>query len=583
MDVELYKRAIHTNVKTTELYQRLGLPIKSFYTLFDAVRRGNAKLRENENYLVLLVSLWSPIRHLFPSFAGPFYSFLTSEEWQVGTKILFPQLYERITNSALFVARLYCHSSESSLNFFFRLSGYQKLLLNQRSLGADFEKWRKMYENHRPHMRQETKQLTAFDEYDPIAEEVRMDLLHVFEEYVQNLMIDPKNRTKYKPVLSRVRSYIRAVEKENDEDTDCDTADDIAGTVFERLLIYATQYEPLSLIGPVYICWIFEKRIFKIGNPENCNINVFLDTTKKEELFPLNCTVHSIPTVADEAQIYLFDELCELWAKHNLGETKLSKYIFERITPYYYDFMKADLGHPRITHKYVTYPVKTFTNEFLQRALGDIFRNLYVNHQSQLCEAQITAKDWKNYFYKDKKEELPFLEKIFARYNAIINEYSFCGKKAFDFIRLLHAIYRAATQKEFLKKFETLYYFPNQELDYNASPDEWSQRCDRLLMDFICNLNFTWEDDNITDLLQKCEDLRYAISYAVVLVCSKAILRSYEKELLVFSKKLFSEIILMSNIASSLNSVVIHWLSLTCVQFASCPNAQIDVEIAYTQ
>lgn len=578
MNVELYRRAQINNCNAITLYRRLGLPFESFYVLFDAVRRRNIELQTDEDYLILLVSLWCPIRHLFPSFAGPFYSFLASEEWQVGFKILAPKLYDRITKSAQVAAQFYCHSSESSLNFYLRLSGYKKLLLNQQRLGMDFEKWRKIYEEHRPHMRQETKHLTASEDCNSIEEGVRVGCLHIFKEYVENLMVDSKNRTKYKPVSDRISRYIQSIECETGNESD-----DIIGTIFERLLINATQYEPLALIGPAYICWIFEKRINKIGNPpdrkdckvckdcrpckeckkhknyktckdcaerEDCNtcrncterkdsnVNILMTTTGKEELFPLNLTVHSMPTVADEAQIYMFDELCALWKEYNLGRTELSKYIFERITPYYRDFMKANLSHPHIKHEYVQYPVAIFTNDFLQRALVNISSNLYVSHQGFIDETQITAKDWRSYFDKEEKEELPFLKKIFIRYSTIIDEPDLWGKRLFrfNFIELLPVIYKAATRESFLEKFKKLYYFPSSKLDYNTSPDKWNQQANELLMDFISNLDFPWKDD-VRIVLDKSEDLRHAIYCAVILVCFKVILRSYEKEILVFSKE----------------------------------------------
>jgi len=536
--LEHYKRACHMNQTLRELYNRLNLPYHNFYALSRAISKRDVRLHKDNDYLILLVSAWSPIQHLLGTFT---------------TRVTFPadfdlhllercepekfrQFWDGLTGAEDF----YRNSCESSLNVPLRVQAYYKLMCNQWEMICAHKNWVDKYNEHQSAMAKEIAQLKAKDDYEPVDYTVLKKFAQIFEEYVKNLMVDPKNRRKYKPVLERVRKYIGGLQEEEDEGEDSTEADDVLGTIFEQLIINATRYDPLSSIGPIYVCWIFKNRIIKIGNAASKHINLMLNESDANDCFPFNDTFHADgPSIADESQIYLFDEICQLWNEYNLGDTRLSKFLFERITPFYLDFMKTDTkkepSQDRVTHQYVSYPVATFSSYFLQRSEGCISKMLYFS--PEVFSLPLDDKDWIHYLNSPEKDTKYIFKHLIAEAKREIAEN--CGEETasnIDYKEHIKGIRKIALQEKRLEDYAQVFWLDQHGIGSQGTSVEHDLEKNDFILRFTIRYPHELQQEH-----RSVTPEHFALN-VLHTICSKKLYQSYYQDFLVFSKRaLFRE------------------------------------------
>lgn len=544
MDRILYEKACKCNQTLKNLFDRLGLPCRNFYAFMHNVFTRPVELSANDDYLVLLAAIWGPSEHLFDS---------SNLQWGTCGSLsidiydleeLEPQIFEELCVVVDKIQGCSKNACNSSITALIRFPEYRNLLCHQKEQLAAYKEWSSLYEEHRQHMREETKQLTASDDYDPVPPELLLEVFQIFEEYVRNLCVEPKNRTKYKPIVTRVKNYISALSQEGE--TSVDSADDIIGTVFERLIINATRYAPLSKIGPAYLYWIFKNRLTKIGNPENANINLLLGTNTPEELFPLNEVWHSrCPSVADQAQVYVFDEICALWDKHCFGDTTLSRFLFEKATPFYADFLKRDTESStkrEVTHNFLKYNMFTYSNEFLSRAVHDIAKKLCIPPYCftvDSIEPLITFDIIQEYFRVAKKDEVSCLIKLFSEGTLLA---SYCEEEKCvgdisikDFIRA--AYNKIAREDIYAKQFEEIFLLGEKVSDDGIYCEEWYLNAEHFILSLWHDMAYPQDSDE-SDRNTPCL-LLFDIA---ILICTKQQCERYCKRIIQLSKKaLFRE------------------------------------------
>ncbi len=124
---------------------------------------------------------------------------------------------------------------------------------------------------------------------DDIPDDCVIKLMKIAQEYLKNLMVESKNRRKYEGAYARISAHIKSANTNLNDDLG-DDADDIIGSIFERMLKIAKHCGAIRPIAPMYLCWMLEYRLLKVTNPQTDDIdkiNLLLTNSKNEELFPL--------------------------------------------------------------------------------------------------------------------------------------------------------------------------------------------------------------------------------------------------------------------------------------------------------
>lgn len=558
-----YRQSKCTNDRIRSMLEELNLPTNNRYVFTKAFLQKAGQLQHDKRYLILLSLFWSPIGHLLGTARTVVDDFEESTELHktlTRYEELEPACYKKLMTFMQDFKAFNLDIHPDSLNLPLRLNEYQALLMSQKAQHNEFKSWRSDYDARRPNMRAETLALHRSEQAKSPDSQLVLDLLRIFHEYVTNLTVDSKNRTKYQVVLERVSSYIHAFKSElEEEDSAVDDffeADDAIGSIFTQILRNAIDYPALAPIGPAYICWLFKNRIFKIGNPTKEDVNLLLVNSKKEELFRLNTDWHRSPSIPDQAQIYLFDELCALWEKYDLGSIKLSCYLFERSMPYYRDFIRADFKMPPekpvLTHRYVSYDVSSFTNEFLQLSLSAI--DLTFSPKNFYIESRVDEDSWKSFLTAPENDDHGFslLEHHFAQTKELIALASSSRRSPvrINIHELFCVVYNLLSNEEnekFIKTFEQVFLLSPYGCGCNFLHESWVQKINSFFASILEEVEdrFVWKISH-QDLWEEMENI-VSVEYghfvfdAVLLICSKKLHDSYLAQIMSFSKQAFFE------------------------------------------
>lgn len=552
-----YQRSQALNAHIRTLLKKYNLPTHNRYAFSKAFLKKAFQLQQDESYLVLLSLFWAPIDHLLGTARSVVDDFEESSALLPALERyeeLEPECHHKLLTYLQDFKAFNLDIHPDSLNLPLRLSDYRELLLQQKQFHAQYNAWHTIYTKSLPHMQADLLALHQSDSAAPGDPQLLLDLLLIFREYVKNLMVDPKNRTKYNIVDKNVAAYIKFLKSElkNDSTDIDDTSPTInyIGSVFTQILRNATDYPALAPIGPAYICWLFKNRIFKIGNPLKEDINLCLVNSKKEELFRLNTDWHESPSIPDQAQIYLFDELFALWEKHNLGSTALSRYLFERSTPYYRDFIKADFKmtpeKPHLTHHYVSYDPSYFSNDFLQRALSCI--NLTFSPKCFFPETRIDEAEWKQFLSSPLHDDHGFslLKNHFVQTKEMVELASQKRRTPakVNIEDLFHFLY-SLLKEPYIKSFEQIFLLDPHGCGCNTMHIPWMKRVNDYFDDIFHEIEdqFKWKISP-AELKEEFESTirneygAFAVD-AVILICSKSLRDSYLAQIMTFSKQAF--------------------------------------------
>lgn len=462
-----------------------------------------------------------------------------------------------------------CNVSSTSKIFYLRFKAIRTLLLKQRKLTSNYREWFQQYLSKRKHMAAEINEIIADESLDDIPMECTIKLMKIAQEYLKNLMVDPKNRSKYTSAYERISQYIMYSEITENDDNSSDEvnkeADDIVGSIFERMLKIARHCTSLRQIAPMYLCWLLEHRLLKITDPKTDKVNLLLTDSKTEDLFPLKKEWHaSKPSVSDQSRVYLFDEICALWEYYVDDNTALSRFLFEKTLPYYRDFMKSNhsIQAPNtITHQYVDYNIAIFSNDLLQRGLS-VFHDMLELQLFKFPIPLISTDDMFRSAYKISKNYdigklLPELyTRCFQRSESYIQEQSNTKRKIkINSKALLNETNRILLEKPLLDRFKNLMFL--NPIAYGAlyrndqsERSKWQQEFEEWVMDIRASMNFEWEiqvqgpttstsdlQKSIREFLQQDEAL--FIINTFVIIYSMYIINNIVKNLVMLSKEMF--------------------------------------------
>ena len=467
MDLSTYQHCREYVKKIFELLQQHNLPHQNAFAFANAFCKQNAVLRSSPDYLVLLSILWSPNAHIFiPEsdrewFQTPISNAATPTQlFQALEPEQFEAYYRAWSDYRLFR----CSISSTSQDFPRRFNAIRKLLLQQRDLFAQYDKWLREYTAQKTHLKSTVNKIIASESMDDIPDDCVIRLMKIAQEYLKNLMVESKNRRKYEGAYDRISAYIKSANTDFNDDLDDDAdeviADDIIGSIFERMLKIAKHCDAIRPIGPMYLCWMLEYRLLKVTNPQTDDIdkiNLLLTNSKNEELFPLKIEWHaSRPSVSDESRVYLFDEICVLWEEYIDANTALSKFLFEKTLPYYREFLKCDRQlqpAESITHHYVPIP------ETLQQLYDQYFKPV-----TDIC------KSWANSKRKITLNSKDFINEVarVLREKTLLDEFT-------DLMFLNPIAYGACYRKE------------------RSEFTEWDQIFYKWLCDIRASMNFEWK------------------------------------------------------------------------------------------
>ena len=349
---------------------------------------------------------------------------------------------------------------------------------------------------------------------DDIPDDCVIRLMKIAQEYLKNLMVESKNRRKYEGAYDRISAYIKSANTDFNDDLDDDAdeviADDIIGSIFERMLKIAKHCDAIRPIGPMYLCWMLEYRLLKVTNPQTDDIdkiNLLLTNSKNEELFPLKIEWHaSRPSVSDESRVYLFDEICVLWEEYIDANTALSKFLFEKTLPYYREFLKCDRQlqpAESITHHYVHYDPYVFSSELLQRCLS-VFQQMFTLHVSDFPVRLRITDDTLRFLGETTNTPIPeTLQQLYDQYFKPVTDIckSWANSKrkitlnSKDFI---NEVARVLREKTLLDEFTDLMFL--NPIAYGACYrkersefTEWDQIFYKWLCDIRASMNFEWK------------------------------------------------------------------------------------------
>ena len=476
------------SIALAEVYEANRLPTQNFYMFSKELMRRDCELSKRDDYLILLTALCCQNNHLM----GTWYDDTAIQQSIGGEARSSLELYEScepemyakyINECARF--QLFCrYTSASSMICHTRFKACVSTWKDFAQIVPVYFKWKNVYEKATRQKHPNLYGVKNDDAMETPPWEFVHDVLKIFEEYICNLSRDSKNKSKYKKPLKAIRKCIKEMEDklgETEEGEIDDTLSDKIEQRISKILSYATQYEPFSLIGPLYVCWILEKRIFKIVESSERMVGF---TLNEKDPFPVNEQhhIHKL-TIADQAKIYLFDALLGVWENWNLGDTSLSQFLFERTMPLYSDFMKFDSiidrnletygaqNSKHVTHKFYNYPIGEYTNLFLQRVSKDLSESLKVTPNLFPYKMWVTENEWCRYI-RDYKDDPPSADPYF--------QYS---RKHFILVfktdkKLLSAI-KVLQQQTFeyaltvVDQFERLFYFSSKGLGAHSSDESW--------------------------------------------------------------------------------------------------------------
>lgn len=517
MDLSTYQHCREYVKKIFELLQRHNLPHQNAFAFANAFCKQNAVLRSSPDYLVLLSILWSPNAHIFiPEsdrewFQTPISNAATPTQlFQALEPEQFEAYYRAWSDYRLFR----CSISSTSQDFPRRFNAIRKLLLQQRDLFAQYDKWLREYTAQKTHLKSTVNKIIASESMDDIPDDCVIRLMKIAQEYLKNLMVESKNRRKYEGAYDRISAYIKSANTDFNDDLDDDAdeeiADDIIGSIFERMLKIAKHCDAIRPIGPMYLCWMLEYRLLKVTNPQTDDIdkiNLLLTNSKNEELFPLKIEWHaSRPSVSDESRVYLFDEICVLWEEYIDANTALSKFLFEKTLPYYREFLKCDCQlqpAESITHHYVHYDPYVFSSELLQRCLS-VFQQMFTLHVSDFPVRLRITDDTLRLLGETTNTPIPeTLQQLYDQYFKPVTDIckSWANSKrkitlnSKDFI---NEVARVLREKTLLDEFTDLMFL--NPIAYGACYrkersefTEWDQIFYKWLCDIRASMNFEWK------------------------------------------------------------------------------------------
>ena len=517
MDLSTYQHCREYVKKIFELLQQHNLPHQNAFAFANAFCKQNAVLRSSPDYLVLLSILWSPNAHIFiPEsdrewFQTPISNAATPTQlFQALEPEQFEAYYRAWSDYRLFR----CSISSTSQDFPRRFNAIRKLLLQQRDLFAQYDKWLREYTAQKTHLKSTVNKIIASESMDDIPDDCVIRLMKIAQEYLKNLMVESKNRRKYEGAYDRISAYIKSANTDFNDDLDDDAdeviADDIIGSIFERMLKIAKHCDAIRPIGPMYLCWMLEYRLLKVTNPQTDDIdkiNLLLTNSKNEELFPLKIEWHaSRPSVSDESRVYLFDEICVLWEEYIDANTALSKFLFEKTLPYYREFLKCDRQlqpAESITHHYVHYDPYVFSSELLQRCLS-VFQQMFTLHVSDFPVRLRITDDTLRFLGETTNTPIPeTLQQLYDQYFKPVTDIckSWANSKrkitlnSKDFI---NEVARVLREKTLLDEFTDLMFL--NPIAYGACYrkersefTEWDQIFYKWLCDIRASMNFEWK------------------------------------------------------------------------------------------
>ncbi len=552
------------SIALAEVYEANRLPTQNFYMFSKELMRRDGELSKKDDYLILLTALCCQNNHLM----GTWYDDTAiqqsiGEEVRISLKLYEscePEMYAKYINECSHF-QLFCrYTCVSSVICHRRFKAFVSTWKNIAQIVPLYFKWKNVYEKAARQKHSNLYGVKNDEAMETPPWEVVHDVLKIFEEYIRNLSRDPKNKSKYEKPLEAVGECIKAIEDELVESGEDETLADKVEQRISKILTYATQYEPFSLIGPLYVCWILEKRIFKIVAPSERIVGF---TLNEKDPFPVNEQhhIHTL-TIADEAKNYLFDALLGVWEKRNLGDIGLSQFLFERTMPLYSDFMKFDSiidrnletyeaqNSKHVTHKFCNYPTGKYTNLFLQRVSKDLTESLKVTPSLFPYRIWVTEDKWCRYI-RDNKDDPPSADPYF--------QYS---RKHFILVfktdkKLLSAI-KVLQQQTFeyaqtvVDQFERLFYFDSQGLGachaderwYGAVSDFLTRACEtiwhstmfQLEEKFAEELEFEkYSKELQTGIVQK--DVVNYVKDALTMICVREMYQKYFARIIYYSRR----------------------------------------------
>lgn len=540
-----------TNLNAQELLERHGLPCHNSFALFHTFFEQNGTLRSDPDHLVLLVALWSCPKHLLTSYHTPIQkciedkgvSRLISEYEQI-----CPEGYDRLIHELCILNQFSIAIDDQSMNFALWYNGYRILLERQKRIISEYKGWKQKAGERWAKVPKECRALQKECENSSRPEEeMSLRLAEIFLEYVKNRRTDSQYYDRYKSVEQRIERYVGAWkrslrEAETEEDTEDEKIlDDIIGTLFDRLRINATKHDLLSAIGPAYICWIFANRIPKIGNPKNEKVNLFMSEKDINTLFRINDTWHKRPiSVADRAEIYMFDALCKLWEQRELADPALSRLLFGRSLPIHREFMKTNhtvveqMSKPMVKTKFCIYQNIEFSDEFLQRIFSTISKMLRVPVEAVSLKRPLSQERFDRILSESDEQKLFGFE----YFNEVKNVFELAS---IDFKNFYDAAKSVIEDGEW-KNFEKLFL-----IDERGVGGEHTQAWEREATDFFeqilrlmdCGWELIkpvdeWHLRNTSD-----GDTDGCVRDVITLLCLRKIYREYIEKIIGFSKREF--------------------------------------------
>lgn len=540
-----------TNLNTRELLERHNLPCHNPYALFYTFLEQNGTLRNDPDYLVLLVSLWSCPKHLLSSYYTLIHKWGSDESVSrliSEYKQIYPEGYGRLICELSNLNQFSMAIDDQSMNFMLWYNGYRMLLEKQKQIISKYEEWKQKAVEQWSKVPQECRTLQKECEDSSQPEEaLSLRLAEIFLEYVKNRRKDFRYLKSYEPVEQRMERYVGAwqrnlCEVETAKDIEDEKIlDDIIGTIFDRLRINATKHDLLSAIGPAYICWIFANRILKIGNPKNKQVNLFMGEKDIDTLFRINDTWHKgSASIADRAEIYMFDALCELWEQKEITDSKLSRLLFGRSLPIHQEFMKANhsmagqASKPIIKTEFCTYQNAEFSDEFLQRIFSTI---------PQMLKIPVEAVRLK----------IPLSQESFDRILSELDEQKLLGSEYFREVKNIFKIasidfknfYDTAKniiEEDKWKDFEKLFLI-NERGVGGEHTQEWEREATDFFDQILRLMDFDWEfikpEDEWHLRNTSYGDTDGYIRDVITLLCLRESYRKYIEKIISFSKREF--------------------------------------------
>lgn len=567
----MYDRAYTINRGMQRLFKSFHIPTDNYCVFADFLIDNTPKLYQNKEWLILLAALFNPISHLLESRTPFFEECLKSPvaiKQMEAFKALFPQKFDAVINAFIALEIFSITYNDSSLTLPLRLQEFTKALEKQHEYMQALEQFLGNYQDNKKTAKDQWRQKQVNDEtkaggeeYEKTdREELKADsqtfmILKIFLEYVQNLQVEDKNRSKYRQIRENVSNCVNLYEKfiidtvNAADDTDTDMDDDITSDIiwanFKRILFMAT-HEPYQEIGPAYIYWIFSKRIFKLGEPKTTDVDkpyqVSFLLGNERDFFPLNKKTHmQNATITDQANVHLFNSLCQFWEREELGEVGFSKFLLFRTMPIYADFLTFNPNPLResrnkdIQHKYCNYHIAEFTNSLFVRLFASVSDSLFQSVKKWNFKQNISSAAVKNYFDSDETEKMPLDFDAYVPREIQVFDDSIQPLSKFDRARILRVVLNFAKRKENISQFKKIYITDAVErAEAEFSVDEYEEVFSEY-QEEVCSII----DDELTQKIQRLnkitelekedfwDNLNDFVFDAICIACMKAVYRSY--------------------------------------------------------